>query len=178
MTFAIREELDEPSVEAHAVGGPQPDVLVLEAEAGGGEGVGSGEAREHGNIDEPLLERHQQRHSRHQHRAYAIQHQAQVRHHCCVSLRRSRVTAGGGGGESEREEEQGFQDNKIFCYDLDPLAGGGHVTGRGAVLCSFFPVSRTDLEESWRGPRLSKILISFLRRKMNVCDFVDLLNTV
>lgn len=41
-TAAIGEELDEPGVEADAVGGSEPDVLVGEAEAGRGEGVGLG----------------------------------------------------------------------------------------------------------------------------------------
>lgn len=43
-TSTIGVELDEPGVEADAVGGGEPDVLVGEAEPSGGEGVGLGEA--------------------------------------------------------------------------------------------------------------------------------------
>jgi len=52
---------DEPGVEAHAVHGAEPDILVDEAEAGGGDGVRARQAREHGHVDEALLQRNQRR---------------------------------------------------------------------------------------------------------------------
>lgn len=85
-TAAIGEELDEPGVEADAVGGSEPDVLVGEAEAGRGEGVGLGEARHHGHVHQPLLEGHQQRHARHRDAPHPVQQRVHVGHHFRASL--------------------------------------------------------------------------------------------
>lgn len=45
VTSAVREEFDEPGVEANAIGGREPDVFVGEPESRGVDGVGFGEAR-------------------------------------------------------------------------------------------------------------------------------------
>jgi len=80
-TSAIGEELDEPGVEANAVGGAEPDVLVGESEARGIDGIGLGETREHRNIDELLLKRHQQCHPSYHQPSHAVQQDVHIRNH-------------------------------------------------------------------------------------------------
>lgn len=85
-TAALREELDEPGVEADAIGREEPDVLVGEAEAGGGDCVRLGEARQHGDVDQPLLERHEEGHASHHYTADPVEQCANVRHHLSLAL--------------------------------------------------------------------------------------------
>lgn len=72
---------EEPGVEAHAVGGAEPDVLVDEAEARGLDGVSAREAREHGHVDEALLQRHQRRQAHHRHAPCAVHQRLEPPHH-------------------------------------------------------------------------------------------------
>lgn len=55
-TWDGRGVLDEPGVEADAVGGAERDVLVVEVEPRRGDGVGPGEPREDGDVHH-LLDR-------------------------------------------------------------------------------------------------------------------------
>lgn len=50
-TCAVREELDEPSVEADTVGRSEPHVFVAEAETSGGDRIGLCETRQHRHVD-------------------------------------------------------------------------------------------------------------------------------
>jgi len=95
-------------VEANAVGGAEPDVLVGKSEARGIDGVGLGETREHRNIDELLLKRHQQCHPRYHQPSHAVQQDVHIRNHSLSLslifalpqfLTRTRIT------EEEEEEE-------------------------------------------------------------------------
>ncbi|CAL1357500.1 unnamed protein product [Linum trigynum] len=81
MTSAVREELDEPGMEADAIGGSEPDVLVSETEAGGSNRVGLGETRDDGDVDEPLLKGNQQGHPGEDYAADAVEEDVEVRHH-------------------------------------------------------------------------------------------------
>ena len=86
VTWATGEELDEPSVEANAVRGGEPDVLVCEPQARRCEGVGLCEARQHWNVNQLLLERNQQAHPRHHQPSNPVQQDAHVRHHSILLL--------------------------------------------------------------------------------------------
>ncbi|GER47363.1 FAR1-related sequence 12 [Striga asiatica] len=68
----FQEELDEPRVEADAIGGSEPDILVEEAEPGGGDYVGSGEPGQDRNVDELLLKGDKQRHAGHRNPASTL----------------------------------------------------------------------------------------------------------
>lgn len=81
---------DEPGVEADAVGGAEPDVLVDEAEAVGGDGVRPRDPREHGHVDEALLQRHERREPNHRHAPRAVAQCLQPAHHPRPRRRRSR----------------------------------------------------------------------------------------
>jgi len=72
---------DEPGVEPHAVGGAEPDVLVGEAEARGRDGVRARQAREHGHVDEALLQRHQRRQADHRHAPRSVRQRLQPPRH-------------------------------------------------------------------------------------------------
>ena len=72
---------DEPGVEPHAVGGAEPDVLVGEAEARGRDGVRARQAREHGHVDEALLQRHQRRQAGHRHAPRAVRQRLEPPRH-------------------------------------------------------------------------------------------------
>lgn len=78
---------DEPGVEPDAVGGAEPDVLVREAEARRRDGVRARQAREHGHVDEALLQRHQRRQAGHRHAPCAVRQRLQPARH--LSRRRS-----------------------------------------------------------------------------------------
>lgn len=80
-TSAVWEELDEPGVEADAVGGPEPDVLVGEAEAGRGDRVGLGQTREDRYVDQLFLKGHQQCHPGHRYASHSVKQSVHVRHH-------------------------------------------------------------------------------------------------
>lgn len=81
LASAGRGVADEPGVEPHAVGGTEPDVLVGEAEAGRRDGVRSRQAREHGHVDEPLLQRHERREADHRHAPRAVGQRLQPPRH-------------------------------------------------------------------------------------------------
>ncbi|WVZ12461.1 hypothetical protein V8G54_016991 [Vigna mungo] len=80
-TSAIGKELDEPGVEANAIGGAEPDVLIGESETRGIDGVGLGETWKHRNIDELLLKRHQQCHPCYHQPSHAVQQDVHIRNH-------------------------------------------------------------------------------------------------
>lgn len=88
-------------MEPHAVGGAEPYVLVREAEARRRDGVRARQAREHGHVDEALLQRHERRQAGHRHAPRAVRQRLQPPRH--LSRRRplrgaAGVLPGGGGG--------------------------------------------------------------------------------
>lgn len=80
-TSRIGKELDKPGMETYAIGGSKPNILIDEPETGGSDGVGLGESRKDGHIDESLLKGHQQRHPGHHQPSHSVQKRVHVRHH-------------------------------------------------------------------------------------------------
>jgi hypothetical protein len=89
---------DEPGVEPHAVGSAEPDVLVDEPEAGRRDGVRARQAREHGHVDEALLESHQRREAHHRHASPAVGQRLQPSRHISTRCRRRDARRGDGRG--------------------------------------------------------------------------------
>lgn len=58
-TFTIRGKLDEPAVQADAIGGSKPDIFILKAAPSGCDGVAAGEARYNRHIDKLFLKGNQ-----------------------------------------------------------------------------------------------------------------------
>lgn len=127
--MAIGEELDEPGMEADAVGGGEPDVLVGEAEPSGGEGVGLGEAGEDGDVHELLLERDQQRDPRHHYPPDAVHQHAQVRHHfrrrSPSGIGSSDGSRGGGGARRRRRRWPAGEGEIVAGEEEDGGSGSG-----------------------------------------------------
>lgn len=82
-TFTIREKLDEPAVQADAIGGSEPDILILEAEPSGRDGVAAGEARYDRHIDKLFLKGNQKHKASAGNPSNAIQKPIQEVHHFC-----------------------------------------------------------------------------------------------
>lgn len=80
-TSAVGEEPDEPRVEADAVGGSEPDVLIDETEAGGSNRVGLSESGKHRDVDKFLLKGDEQRHTSHHYAPNSVQQGTDIRHH-------------------------------------------------------------------------------------------------